>query len=236
MTLDYEQSTTVGQSNEDEVSPPQEQFPAEIKIKGSGGISWLELILGATIGWLLGLFSVLLVDYLKEPKLVFEVGSVAEDSSHNWRFLHVKIKNLKRKYRFSPFATAPAFECKAVIKIRDKSFVGRWTSKEQPIGNISDVINKALVHPRENIHPYTGEHDAVEVSIGIKYENEKEFYGFNNESYLHKDFKNTAYQFSLGKFSGEIVVSTLGKTYSQKFRVHNKSQKRKGFWVELTNE
>lgn len=215
---------------------PQASVSPNRQTGSSREINWPELLLGAFIGWILGLFSVLIVDYLKEPNLIFEVGSISSgDPINKWRFIHIKVKNLKRKIWFSPFTTLSAFSCKVVVKIENKSFVGRWTSKEQPIGNISDIINKALVHPREDIHPYTGEYEAVEVAVGIKYENEDEFYGFNNESYLptHKDLKNMAYQFGKGEFDGEIVVSTLGKTYSQKFKVYNKSQRRRDFWLEL---
>ena len=194
----------------------------------SNQINWLELLIGAFIGWISGLFSVLIIDHLKEPNLIFEVGSISEDSTNKWRFIHIKIKNLKRKCLYSPFTTTIAFACKSIIKIKKKSFVGRWTSKEQPIGNISNVINIALVQPREDIHPYTVEQEAVEVAIGIKYENENEFYGFNNESYLpvHKGFRNMTYQFNKGEFNSEIIISTLGKTYSQKFKIYNKSKRR----------
>ena len=200
-------------------------------------INWPELLIGAIIGWLAGLFSVLLIDKLKEPNLVFEAGSISEDNSNKWRFIHIRIKNLKNKHWYNPFTSSPAFACKAIIKIGDKSFIGRWTSKEQPIGNISEVINKALVHPREDIYPYTVEQEAVELAIGIKYETEDEFYGFNNESYLHSQagFRNTSNLFGIGKFDGEAIISTLGQIYTQKFIIHNKSKKRKDFWVELIN-
>lgn len=219
--------------DEQETVTKQQEMPMEQAVDVLDQINWPELAAGAVVGWVSGLASVLLVDHLKKPKLVFEVGSIGEDSTHKWRFLHIKIKNLKKQYKFSPFSTNPAFECKAVVRIRNKSFIGRWTSKEQPIGNVSDVINKALVHPRETIHPYTGAYDTVEVSIGMKYENQKSFYGFNNESYLHKDFKNPTYRFGPGDFEGEIIVSTLGKTYPQKFIIHNISKKRRDFRLEV---
>lgn len=219
-----------------QIFPTQTNTPTiAYQSRAENNVNWPEILIGAVIGWVLSLLSVLAIDHLKEPNLSFEIGSIGDDVAKQWRFIHIKIKNLKRKYKFSPFSTIPAFASKAIVKVEDKSFVGRWTSKEQPIGNISEVINKALVHPREDIYPYTGEHEAVEVAIGIKYENEDKFYGFNNESYLptHKDLKNKKYEFRVGDFNGELVISTLGKNYTQKFVVHNKSKKRSDFWLEL---
>jgi len=40
---------------------------------------------------------VLIIDHLKEPNLIFEVGSISEDSTNKWRFIHIKIKNLTPK-------------------------------------------------------------------------------------------------------------------------------------------
>jgi hypothetical protein len=225
----------------DEVFESQDNKPNEILTNkiSLNQKDWTSLALGTLFGWLLGFLSVYIVDKLKEPNLVFEVGSVAEKHpTMQWRFIHIKIKNFKKYPRLNPFKPTPAFECKASVEVKDKTFVGRWTSKAQPIGsNIGEIINKALVHPRETIHPYTNEYEAVEVVLGIKYENEDEFYGFNNESYLpqYNNLKNPNYKFPKGTFRGKLTISTMGQTYCQHFKIYNKSKHRKDFWLELVN-
>lgn len=200
-------------------------------------INWQEILVGAAIGWLLSLFSVWVVDKLKEPNLTFEVGSVSKGiPGRKWRFIHIKIVNKGK--RFGVFSVSPAFAAKALVKIGRKEFTGRWTSKAEPLintpwGQIIDP-NSVLVVPREDIQPSEKEENAVEVSIGMKYDGETEFYGFNNESYLSQPYlKNNKLKFGIGDHKGRVTVSVLGKNYYCEFIVHNKSKNRSGFWLEI---
>ncbi|OGK64498.1 hypothetical protein A2313_04870 [Candidatus Roizmanbacteria bacterium RIFOXYB2_FULL_41_10] len=201
--------------------------------------SWQELLIGALLGWVLSFLSVWTIDKLKEPNLIFEIGSIADKHpTYKWKFVHIRVKNCKKLPKINPFTPSPAFECKAIIKIEDKVFIGRWTSKEQPIGNNpGDIVNKAFVHPRETIHPFTSDHESVEVVIGLKYEGEDNFYRFNNENYLYEQngYKNKEWEFPKGTYDGEIEISTLGQIYKQPFKVMNKSNKRDDFWLELVD-
>jgi len=220
-----------------------ESLSQEVKVAEKQEVSnfpnkkdWFLVFVGA----LLGLASVWIVDKSKEPNLIFEVGSV--DEKHpikKWRFIHIKVKNLKR-HKFNPFTTIPAFACKAIVKIGEKEFVGRWTSKEEPLTYVQGGpvlnVNAVLVHPREDIQPTDKNEDkeSVQVAIGLKYESEDKFYGFNNESYIYQpDLKNPNLKYSQGEIEGEISVLTLGKKYTRKFLIHNMSKHRKDFWLEL---
>lgn len=193
----------------------------------------LSILLGGVVGFLL----VMLVDYLKKPVILFEKGSEALNSQKHWKFIHIRVGNFKRRFKYIPINTQPAFSTRAIISITDgkttKIFVGRWASKAQPIGGVGDIINTALVHPREDIHPSDKKDEAVEIAIGLKYENENEFYGFNNESYLHPNFKRQDLKFGIGQFNGEITLSTLGYKYSKKFQINNSSEKREDFWLKV---
>lgn len=194
------------------------------------------------LGWVLGFVTVVVVDWLKEPNLHFSVGSVDDgksQASKDWRFLHIRIVNWKRKFTFSPLTTNPAFASKAIVTIDGKTFVGRWTSKGEPLiygtGGfpVGVDLNATLVTPREDIQPSNGE-EAVQVAIGMKYDGEPDFSAFNNESYLYQpSLKNSKYNFGLGSHDGMVEILTLGKKYIQKFRIHNDSINRKDFWLEL---
>ena len=47
--------------------------------------------------------------------------------------------------------------------------------------------------------------------------------------------KNNKYQFGVGKFNGEIIIYTLGKKYSRRFKVHNPSTHRNDFRLEVVD-
>lgn len=194
------------------------------------------------LGWVLGFVTVVVVDWLKEPNLHFSVGSVDDgksQASNDWRFLHIRIVNRQRKFKFSPLITNPAFASKAIVTIDGKTFAGRWTSKGEPLiygtGRfpVGVDLNATLVTPREDIQPSDGE-EAVQVAIGMKYDGEPDFSAFNNESYLYQpNLKNPKYNFGVGSYNGVIEILTLGKKYPQKFRIHNESSGRGDFWLEL---
>lgn len=199
----------------------------------------LSIIISTLSGGILAFLLVILVDYLKKPIILFEKGSEAIGGKKHWKFIHIRVGNYKRRFKYIPINTQVAFSTRAVISITNgedtKMFIGRWTSKAQPIGDVSNIINTALVHPREDIHPSDKKDEAVEIAIGLKYENENEFYGFNNESYLHIDtgFKRQDLKFGTGQFNGEITLSTLGYKYSKKFQINNSSKKREDFWLKV---
>lgn len=222
-------------------SPAKSETPKDTQDNFLTSKDWLSIGIGAFLGWVLSLVTVLAIDYFKEPTLFFEVAPAGKDDpARKWKFIHIRIKNLKRKYKYSPFTTVPAFACKAVVNLRDKKFVGRWDSKAEPLNFVSGGavldLNAVLVAPREDIQPSpTGsDEEAVQVVIGLKYEGEKSFYCFNNENYAHQpDFRLPKHKLPLGVFEGEIKVFTLGKICKRKFRVHNSSSKRSDFWLEL---
>ncbi len=199
---------------------------------------WLSVGILSLIGIAGGFIASYFIDELKKPLIKFKVGSIGKGiPGRKWRFIHIKIIN-KHKRKFSPFSVSPAFAVKATVKIGKEEFTGRWTSKGEPListllGQIIDP-NAVLVVPREDIQPSKGEENAVEVAIGMKYEGETEFYGFNNESYLNQPLlKNNKWKFASGNHKGKITLSTLGGIYTKEFIVHNKSKKRSEFYLEL---
>lgn len=202
----------------------------------------MSLIVSTLLGALIGFGTVILVEWLKTPNLIFERGSEDDDRNIRRKFIHIKVKNINRKIKFSPISTLTASSTRAIVKIADKEFNGRWTSKAEPLiygqGNIPIAVdpNAILTTPREDLQPSKNGEEAVQIAIGVKYENEDEFYGFNNESYLYQQsqLKNPNYKFGLGNFEGEITLLTLGKKYNQKFKVYNPSKNRKDFHLDLT--
>ena len=206
-----------------------------------GQKDWITLVASVVFGGMLGLGTVIFVEKLKQPNLIFEVGNNVDDVNNKRRFIHIKIKNKDRNIKWIPLATNIASSARVILKIDRNIFTGRWTSKGEPLvygsGGIPISVNpnEILVVPREDICPSNDDSEAVEVAIGLKYENETNFYGFNNESYLYQPMlKNTKLSFGSGNHAGEIIVITMGKKYSHKFIVHNPSVKTSNFSLNLT--
>lgn len=220
-------------------------------------ITTKDIILVAT-GGLVAYVLVLITDALKKPKLVFGVGSGnigTMDSKKKHKFIHIKVKNYNKKFPFIGLlqpTTQVAFSTKATVIIDDggteREFSGRWSNHPQPLPKLFQANGKivqipdvnALVQGREDIHPQPRKtkervNEDKEITIGLKYEGENEFYVFNNESYIHtnSDYKNEKFKFSRGLYTGILILSSMGFLKAQKFRVHNESSKLEDFRVEL---
>ncbi len=212
------------------------------------------------IGGIVAYGLVLFTDILKDPKLIFEIGSDntgTMDGKKKHKFVHIKIKNYDKKFPFIKLlqpTTRVAFSTKATIIIDDngtyREFTGRWSNHPQLLPKLFQVNGKvvqipdinALVQGREDIHPQSrktkpGLNEDKEVVLGLKYESENEFYMFNNESYIYtsNDFKDDKFKFSRGVYNGLFILSTMGFQRTQKFRIYNESSKLEDFRVELIN-
>lgn len=243
------QEVTFSEELNEILNPEMEEEPKKENntqfSEGFWGIKdWKTILISTIAGGLLGFGTVILVEWLKEPNIVFEVGTEDDDPTNQRKFIHIKIRNLNKKFRYSPINTSIASSAKALIKIEDQQFIGRWTSKGEPLiygpGNIPIAVNpnEILVTPREDIcpAPLGDDNEVVQVAIGMKYENENEFYGFNNESYLYQPhLKNNKRQFGQGEFVGEILIYTLGNKYNKRFRVYNPTTNRNDFKLELVD-
>lgn len=215
-------------------------------------------IMLVVIGGIVAYGLVLLTDILKNPKLVFEIGSKnigTMDNKKKHKFIHIKVKNYDKKFQFIKLlqpTTQVAFSTKATIIIDDdgteREFTGRWSNHPQLLPKPFEVNGKvvqipdinALVQGREDIHPQprktkTGVNENKEVAIGLKYDCENEFYMFNNESYIYtsNNFKDDKFKFSRGVYEGMLILSTMGFQRIQKFRIYNESSKLEDFRVEL---
>lgn len=220
-------------------------------------ISTKDIML-VVIGGIVAYGLVLLTDILKKPKLVFEIESEnigTMDNKTKHKFIHIKVKNYDKKFPFIKLlqpTTQVAFSTKATIIIDDngtqREFTGRWSNHPQLLpksfqanGKVVQIPDiNALVQGREDIHPQsrktkTGISEDKEVAIGLKYDNENEFYMFNNESYIYinNNFKDEKFKFSRGVYNGMLILSTMGFQRTQKFRIYDESLELEDFRVEL---
>jgi len=65
----------------------------------SGGFDWVEVLVSAGVGFVVGVFVYLLTDASRRPNLVFTPQSGNIDGKP-YRFLHVLVSNERRSYAF----------------------------------------------------------------------------------------------------------------------------------------
>lgn len=201
-------------------------------------------LVSSILGGIIGLGLVSLTDWLKTPILFIQKGSEAPAPPNhplgNWKIIHIRVRNRKRKYKYLPIRTSTAFSTAAQIVITDnsnkKSFSGKWGSTLQPI--LSGQVQPDLTYlpPKADIHPSSGiDEEYEEVAVGMKYDGEDEFYGFNLQSYLYQNnkLKNPDLQFGKGEYVGKIVLSSQGIRYPLRFKVYNKSSSLNDFYLEV---
>lgn len=199
----------------------------------------MQLITGLIIGSLGSLLAAGIYERLKSPSLHISVGerSDGDRAGRKWRFLQVFVRNKKRIFPLLPTRNT-AYSCRAWIQFLDEKGTeilkldGRWSSVKEPlvvvpisgaVGTIPD-LSSIYIPPREDIPP--GE--TVQLAVGVKFEGEEEFYGFNNISYLF-DWKNPDSKVNLNLAKVVVNITSGENVWKKKFKVENPNSKRDNF-------
>lgn len=192
----------------------------------------------ALIAFFLGFFLFILTESLKKPIFKFKVieGQSIERNINNkkwkFKFLNIEIENKKRPKLFS-FFNKTANNSRAYLIFKDasskleiKKLNARWYTGKEPVeymGNDQVKIDLGLaLIPQREVIP-SGEIGGV--SIGIKFDGDKHFYAFNNESYLYNhDGRPWAYdRHKLPKdhYLLTLKITSEGKDYCHDFLIKN---------------
>ncbi len=175
-----------------------------------------EFIIGvaALLVAVAGLVTTFVVEHERHPKLLLRVGPYADSPRDpRFRILHVKVNN-KRKL----VASETAVNCRGTATFRDfhtgqllLSGLGcKWGTKPEPIrplmmpgGQTVNYIDDALL----------GEAYAEDIAAGgdrplaiaIKFEENREFYGFGPDSYRH-NLRKADYRIDSYRCHVEVTV------------------------------
>jgi hypothetical protein len=166
------------------------------------------------------LFVALFFDRLRLPKLKVVTGEDANadntysaPSAHaneRWKFFRVRVINQPFPLLFRWIPRYAAENCRAKVqfaKIGDEqksfSMLSRWSSTPELPHITNDAIVKIL-HPDPVTIPVN---ESELMDIATKYENEKEAYGWNNESYFN-NWRTPTYKLERGKYRVRVTVST----------------------------
>ncbi|MFA4904100.1 MAG: hypothetical protein WC600_15315 [Desulfobaccales bacterium] len=178
-------------------------------------LSFLFAVLGAAFGTVFTLF----IEKKRLPKIeIIAVDRANADHTYEsgphkgerWKFFRLAVINKKITPFFSWLVIRQTAEnCRVTINIKgmdnpiDISFKGRWASTPE-IPHLGQNAVLKLFEP----DPVTIPEDHEEfLDVIVKYENDKEGYGWNNEAYFH-DWRTPHYKLNPGRYQVQIKINT----------------------------
>ncbi|GEM_PF-6753304 len=203
-------------------------------------------------GWALAIAILALVlagfllslEWLKKPRLSITVAKPSGVSGR-YRLLHVRVVNrdLPEAIRWLTQRRA-VLSCRAEVAFYEEwsdrllfEFSGRWVGNPQTMspalvaGSPLDVFGGSSVPLWQRMEiPPGGEE---ELGIAVKYQGERECYGWGNESYTYPQLKNPkwvlkevdCYTVRVGVSSGNLLVT-------KSFILHNEGPGLESFYLE----
>lgn len=197
---------------------------------------YMEILI-AFLSSILGVIIALIVERERFPKIEIiasedsNADNTYQEGPHKgerWKFFRVAVGNKKIPSILNWLMVRQTAEnCRANIYMRginnnvDLSFKGRWASTPELAHlNINDAILK-LIYP-DPVTIIGGDKEYLDIIT--KFGNDKEAYGWNNESYFH-NWKNQAYELERGKYKVKVVVNTQNGISSSKEFMLNVSDK-----------
>jgi hypothetical protein len=178
-------------------------------------LSFLFAVLGAVFGAVVTLF----IEKKRLPKIEIISRDMANaDNTYNsgphqgerWKFFRLSVNNKKITPFFNWLVIRQTAEnCRATINIQGIdnpiifSFKGRWASTpEIPYLGQNSVLK--LIEPDPVTIP---ENHEEFLDVVVKYENDKEGYGWNNEAYFH-NWRTPHYKLSPGRYQVYVKINT----------------------------
>jgi len=187
----------------------------------------LENIILSVTTTFLGVLLALWIDRMRMPAIkilvaeeshsdnTYQSGSVK--AGQRWKFFRVSVVNHKMPFFLRWLIRQTAENCRAILNITGIdnqtkiSFKGRWASTPE-LPFLKDDAILRLFEP-DPVTILAGEQEYLDVIA--KYEDDKEAYGWNNESYFH-NWRNPNYKLERGKYKVKITVSTQNGTTAMK--------------------
>jgi hypothetical protein len=191
----------------------------------SSGFDWLDTLVGAGVGFVVGVIVYLLTDANREPNLVFTPQS-GDIDGNAYRFLHVLVANKRRSFLFRwRDRTANYARCYvAFIDPATRQLLlridGRWASGPEPYDYIHAAPDPSrIIVPQREVLPIGEEGFAVDVAL--KYEGDLHFYAFNNENYLPADDGPNPWQWKRHRLDHDhllVEVEVVAEGHRQRSR------------------
>jgi hypothetical protein len=200
---------------------------------------WLTL-LGAVLGAIIAALITIFVELLIKPHLEFQVAPPVDmkfDNQPAKRMRAVRVKLLN-----GPLPTCvrwmyrnPALQCHGTItfhhldgqNIFGRRMILRWTGAPEPnpleiqIGDDRGfVFDPVRITHLQKMDIYPGE--SAYIDIAVKLDDERECYGWSNESYFSNPLWRTpSWRLEIGRYLVKVDVLSSGETISGVYRLIN---------------
>lgn len=193
---------------------------------------FIGVLSGLIAGWILNL---LYINFTKANLVIESLEDKLNTGSDVHKFLHVKVINKERGALLRLlFGNKGAIFCKAKISFEDvngfellpNKLFGRWADTGEPVTASQDgarYFQYQLVSGLKFNHILPGE--SSNLAVAIKWEGEKEFYGFDNESYafLANGFRDDDKKIKNSCILKVQLTTTDGRYREKTFKINSPS-------------
>ncbi len=198
------------------------------------------------LGALLAIFTTIVVEYARKPKLKIiidkdkDIEYLEERPAKHAHFLYLKLTNENLPKAFQWMQRSPALQVHGFITFHhlngQKIFKGpmeiRWSNAPEPVPIQGVLLDgdqhkpiflfdflRILLEQRRDIYP--GESEPFDVAT--RFEEEKECYGWNNETYFISppNWRNPDRKLDFGCYLVNVEIISAGEKCSGLFRLIN---------------
>jgi hypothetical protein len=184
-------------------------------------------ILAGLVGAMVVLWA---VERKRRPSLKFVVETPPY-KGQNRIHLRVIVHNQKLQFPLSWIYDREAAQlCRAWISFHhldgrryfSKDMVGRWCETPEPV-ELQIIDGQIMWGPSNRTCDYVDIAPGTTSTLDVvfKYDGEDNCYGWNNEAYRHKEWRNPEWELSRGRYLVKVKVKTGGREFSQSFELFN---------------
>jgi hypothetical protein len=184
--------------------------------------------LGVVLGGIVTLLITICVERLRRPQLALSIEGPLDFAPRGpiprWRSLRVRVSNEP----LAPWANwwmlrSAAQQCRGEIAFLRpdgtdlfvKPMIGRWASSPEPLvahlptddGTAAVLTNPAALKSTVDVYPS----EAEVLDVAVKFGEEEDCYGWNDETYFFADWRNPNWRLGHGIYLVEVTVRSSGK-------------------------
>jgi hypothetical protein len=197
----------------------------------------LETALGVIFGGIVTILIIIGIERLRGPRVRLAVLPPAElppyhQLQNRWRALRINVFNEQLSWWANWWMLrSPAQQCRGEIYFLrpdgtlfyETAMIGRWTAgSPEPRVFFAEGGVPMLTNPQElktTVDIYPGSSEPLDVAIRV--DPERDAYGWNNEAYYHRNWRNPERRLAEGRYVIRVVVSSSGRKCAEYFCLNN---------------
>jgi hypothetical protein len=191
----------------------------------------MEILIGSAIA----IGFTILIEYYRKPNLIISISQKIK--FEDFVSLRLRVINSPLPRLLKWLFRQPALQCHGNITFHDsqngQNLFGRemsirWVNNPEPLpikiisksGWEGKILDPVRFNQFQRIDIYPGKNNYEDLDVVIRYKNEKECYGFNNESY-QEDFKDARWKLAKDQYLIKVTIWSSGDKVTKNFRLMN---------------